>query len=376
MRIQSSTILMQSSHTYESSYEKKSASLITSKEQADSLFLSDESKTLSEQLQDENARLEKETKEQEKERLANLVANQKEKTNGTQNNVIHATSKDEMQIEILKRLLEALKRMRSGKYPVRSDLRQLQQGLKTDTKLPSQVPSFSSMGQNAVSIAPTTWVKTTVNSEFYQESEQTAYQANGIVKTADGREISFNVSVEMSRSFCQRNESFVQENYICTDPLMIQLDGNVASVSDQKFLFDLDSDGKEEEISFADKGNAFLALDKNKDGTINDGSELFGTKSGDGFKDLAAYDKDKNGWIDEGDEVFDQLKVWSKDEQGKDKLISLKDAGIGAIYLGSSNTEFSLKDDDNRTNAIVRKTGMYLRENGTCGTISHVDLAV
>ncbi len=37
---------------------------------------------------------------------------------------------------------------------------------------------------------------------------------------------------------------------------------------------------------------------------INDGSELFGTSSGDGFKDLATYDEDENGWIDENDSIF------------------------------------------------------------------------
>ena len=67
---------------------------------------------------------------------------------------------------------------------------------------------------------------------------------------------------------------------------------------------------------------------------INDGNELFGTKSGDGFKDLAKYDKDRNGWIDEADDIFDDLRIWTKDEQGNDKLLTLKEAGVGAIYLG------------------------------------------
>ena len=41
-------------------------------------------------------------------------------------------------------------------------------------------------------------------------------------------------------------------------------------------------------------GSGYLALDKNGDGTINDGSELFGTRNGDGFADLAQYDEDGN----------------------------------------------------------------------------------
>ena len=168
----------------------------------------------------------------------------------------------------------------------------------------------------------------------------------------------------------------VQE-YIKTDPLMINLDTNIGSVSDQKFFFDLDSDGKEEEISFAGKDSGFLAWDKNGDGKINDGSELFGTKSGDGFKDLAEYDEDGNGWIDENDRIYSQLKVWTKDENGNDRLIDLKDADVGAIYLRNADTQFSLKDDENKLNAEIKKTGIYLKEStGAVGTLNHVDLVV
>ncbi|MBQ8547586.1 MAG: hypothetical protein IJ427_03720, partial [Lachnospiraceae bacterium] len=116
---------------------------------------------------------------------------------------------------------------------------------------------------------------------------------------------------------------------------------------------------------------------KNEDGTINDGSELFGTKSGDGFADLAAYDGDGNGWIDEADEVFSKLKIWTKDENGENLLLNLKEADVGAIYLGNANTQFSLNNaETNETNAIVRKTGVFLKESGTVGTVQHVDLVL
>ena len=139
----------------------------------------------------------------------------------------------------------------------------------------------------------------------------------------------------------------------------------------------MDSDGKAEELSSLTGGSGFLALDLNNDGVINDGSELFGTKSGDGFKDLAAYDKDGNGWIDENDEVFKHLKVWTKNADGSDRLIAIADAGVGAIYLGNASTEFSVNTlDTNRTQGIVRSTGIFLKESGEVGTIQHVDLVV
>ncbi|MDD7547926.1 MAG: hypothetical protein PUJ81_03030, partial [Lachnospiraceae bacterium] len=183
--------------------------------------------------------------------------------------------------------------------------------------------------------------------------------------------------VSMSRAFMSKIDSLTVEEYIKTDPLIINLDSNIASVSDQKFLFDLDSDGESEEISFAGKGSGFLALDKNGDGKINDGSELFGTGSGDGFADLAKYDRDGNGWIDENDDIFSGLRIWTKDEKGRDVLLDLKRADVGAIYLGNTDTQFSLKDDENRLNGEIKKTGIYIKESsGSVGTLNHVDLAI
>lgn len=118
-----------------------------------------------------------------------------------------------------------------------------------------------------------------------------------------------------------------------------------------------------------------MALDANGNGVIDDGNELFGTRSGNGFADLAAYDGDGNGWIDENDDVYSKLRVWVKDADGGDRLLDLKEANVGAIYLGSADTEFSLKDAaTNETNAVLRRTGVYLKETGEAGTLSHVDL--
>lgn len=168
--------------------------------------------------------------------------------------------------------------------------------------------------------AGTVWQRVTASSGFFVEKEQTTFSGMGTVITADGKQIDFNVDVSLSRACMASFSSLTAESYILTDPLVINLDTNIPSVSDQKFYFDIDSDGKAEEMSFTGKDSGFLALDKNGDGIINDGSELFGTKSGDGFRDLAAYDEDGNGWIDESDSVFNQLKVWVKDEEGKDIL--------------------------------------------------------
>ncbi len=219
------------------------------------------------------------------------------------------------------------------------------------------------------------WKRMVYAETIIEEHQETAFESSGVVRTADGRQISFGVKFSMSRSMSQRFSATASMPYILTDPLVINLSDSVTRVSDRTFHFDLDCDGEKEEIHFAGEGSGFLALDRNGDGEINDGSELFGTSGGDGFKDLAGYDSDANGWIDENDEVFGKLRVWTKDGDGGDVLLDLKQSDVGAIYLGNVDTRFSLYSDDGYAGEL-QKSGVYLRESsGAAGTLSHVDLA-
>ena len=207
------------------------------------------------------------------------------------------------------------------------------------------------------------------------EQESTAFSTMGTVRTADGREINFQVDVGMSREFLQTFSQDLNLSFTMCDPLVINLDTDVAQLSDQKFFFDIDADGNLDEISGLGAGSGYLALDRNGDGVINDGSELFGTSSGNGFADLAAYDEDGNGWIDENDAVWSKLKIWTKDASGNDVLLRLADKGVGAICLQHADTDFTLQGADRQTQGAIRKTGVFLYENGQVGTIQHVDVA-
>ena len=213
--------------------------------------------------------------------------------------------------------------------------------------------------------------------ELFYEQETTAFQTTGSVVTADGRTLDFNLEFQMSREFASYYEESVSlGNARFLDPLVINLDTNVASVSDQKFFFDLDADGKEESISGLHPGSGYLALDINGNGIIDDGKELFGTTSGDGFLDLAKYDDDGNGWIDEKDAIFEKLLIWATDENGNSELYHLKEKDVGALYLGRVSTEHSLNDPlTNRANGVIRSSGLFLYENGTAGTLQQLDLA-
>lgn len=283
---------------------------------------------------------------------------------------------DQFNFQALKKILEAMKMFREshGKYVSLETNQSKSTSLKlllTSSATDSSIPTLNRG-------STTTWNREIRSSQFTAEAEATTFSAEGIVQTSDGRSISFNVDLEMSREFMQATEFVTKDTVqIMTDPLVINMDVASAEVTDQKFYFDIDSDGKEDEISQLGTGSGFLALDKNDDGIINNGSELFGAKTGDGFGELAEYDKDDNGWIDENDEIFSSLKVWTKDSDGNDRLLSLKEADVGAIYLGNTSTEFSLNNAiTNQTNAQIRKTGIYLRETGGAGTVQHVDFAL
>ena len=213
----------------------------------------------------------------------------------------------------------------------------------------------------------------------YSETEQTAFSASGVIKTADGQTIKFDLQLAMSRSYSEESNISVQvgaPEAKTQDPLVINFGGTAAQLTNTRFQFDLDANGTKENINFVQPGSGFLVLDKNQDGKANDGSELFGPKTGNGFNELAALDDDKNGWIDENDAAYKDLRVWTKDAAGKDSLMTLQEANVGAIALAHVATPFDIKDSANQLQGQVRSSGVYLQESGNVGSIQQIDLTV
>jgi len=206
----------------------------------------------------------------------------------------------------------------------------------------------------------------------YQEKESFSMSSVGTIKTDKG-ELNIDLNFSMSRSFVLESKLDI---YSAFDPLIINLEGDLPTLSSNTFFFDLDNDGEKEHISKPSKGSGFLALDKNDDGEINQGSELFGTLSGNGFGELAQYDKDHNDWIDESDSIFDKLRIWFSDDESKEKeLVGLGEVGIGAIYLNAASSEFSFKTQSNQILGELKSCSFFLNEDGSCGNISQIDLA-
>lgn len=209
------------------------------------------------------------------------------------------------------------------------------------------------------------------------ERETTSFQARGEVVTRDGRRIDISLSLQMARSVTQEEHEILRIGARLSDPLVINFDGDAAQLSQTRFEFDLDLDGQKDQVPMLAGSRAFLALDRNGDGKINDGSELFGARSGNGFAELAEFDEDGNGFIDAGDSVFERLRLWSPGADGQGTLMTLGSMNIGAIWLNAADTEFSLGSGMTEDRlGVIRSSSIFLSEDGRVGTVQHVDLSI
>ena len=211
-----------------------------------------------------------------------------------------------------------------------------------------------------------------------EESEHTQFAAEGIVRTADGQEVRFTLQLDMQRSYREETWSSLRlgDAAVPVDPLVINFDGTAAELQDLRFAFDLDGDSQTENVPLLAGNRGYLALDRNQNQRIDNGLELYGPATGNGYAELASHDDDGNGWIDENDAVYSQLRVWTPAAEGAGNLRTLQEAGVGALALATAATPFGLRTADNRTLGAVQATSIYLRDDGSAGSTQQIDLAV
>ena len=157
--------------------------------------------------------------------------------------------------------------------------------------------------------------------------------------------------------------------HISQDPFVLDLDGDGIELTDldgSKAYFDLNGDGFATRTSWLSSDDAFLTLDHNNDGTINDISELFGSPDRTGYSELSDLDSNADGVMDAKDDRFADLRVW-QDANGDgvsqaDELQSLTDAGIASISL-SHNTV----DPQQGADGQVARQGTFTWTDGKKG---------
>ena len=211
---------------------------------------------------------------------------------------------------------------------------------------------------------------------FVSQSESRQVAASGTVELANGQTVDFSLALSQRQ---QRQYEFSEtvriEERPMTDPLVINFDSPSARLSDTMFEFDLDSDGEADQLATLGAGSGYLAFDRNGNGEVDDGGELFGPASGSGFNELSRFDEDGNRWVDSSDPIFGKLGVMVQAADGSSELRSLESVGVEALYTGSTRDQFTLTSRQGVPLGEIKATGLYLTDRGEVRTMEELDLA-
>ncbi|WP_248282006.1 calcium-binding protein [Parazoarcus communis] len=135
-------------------------------------------------------------------------------------------------------------------------------------------------------------------------------------------------------------------------PIILDLDGNgVTTVSSAAGIhFDHDGNGFAERTGWVDVGDGLLVWDRNGNGVIDNGLELFGNQTllgngqqaANGFAALAQHDSNGNGAFDAYDALWSDIRVWRDLNQDgvsqAGELFTLAELGIASISLSYANS--------------------------------------
>ncbi|WP_432695228.1 calcium-binding protein [Marinobacterium sp. YM272] len=166
-----------------------------------------------------------------------------------------------------------------------------------------------------------------------------------------------------------------------TSPLVVDLDGDgVETLAKTEYIyFDHDGNGVAERTGWVASDDGILVMDKNGDGQISSGNELFGSNTqlanGDaaanGFVALSQYDDNSDSVIDHLDAAYSTINVWQDlDSDGKvdeGEILSLADAGISSLSTSWVNTSVL----DGKGN-VIKQTSTATTVDGSSVALSDV----
>ncbi|MBN6114236.1 hypothetical protein JR063_21845, partial [Xanthomonas sp. CFBP 8700] len=189
-------------------------------------------------------------------------------------------------------------------------------------------------------------------------------------------------AVERFREFYDSARQFVQRR----DPLVLDLDSDgIETVSASVgIMFDHDGDGVKTGTGWISADDGWLVLDRNGNGIIDNGGELFGAdtvtsntgKATSGFAALADLDSDRNGIFDKDDEAFTSVRVWRDLNQDgisqANELFNLSSLGVASISLKPTQEV----DLDLGNGNVIDNRGVYTRVDGTTGLAGDLQLAM
>lgn len=163
------------------------------------------------------------------------------------------------------------------------------------------------------------------------------------------------------------------------DPLALDLNGDgkigISPAPNGGAYFDHNGDGVSHKSSWVSKEDGILVYDRNGNGNIDDGGELFGNftqikdkesnqrLAKDGYEALKEFDSNNDGLIDKNDDKFKDLKIWqdanSNGISDEGELKSLDGLGIASLSLNHNE----VNEDLGGGNTLTLK-GSYTKTNG------------
>ena len=206
--------------------------------------------------------------------------------------------------------------------------------------------------------------------------QQLNYQVQGKLNINE-QELSLNYNFALSSE--RTSYSKVEMSAVALkDPLIVQFGAQgLGEIKGQK-NFKINQDNKIDQLPIFSGDVGYLVYDQNNNQQADNGSELFGPKTGQGFAELALLDSNKNGFIDADDEQFDQLYLWqpSDDNNQAEQWLSLKAAKIQAISLTTIQTPYDFYDQQGQIQAQLRLSSFAITDAGEGRGVHQVDVRI
>lgn len=197
------------------------------------------------------------------------------------------------------------------------------------------------------------------------------------------RSIKIEVSIEQAEQLVQLNDSswtgslevrsasvMISSFLMFADPVVLDMNGDGLHLrgAEDGVSFDMAGTGTRQQTGFVRGDDALLYLDRDGNGLLDDGKELFGDQEGDahGFAELSKYDGNGDGWIDASDAAYDELKVfqdWNSDGVNQpDESRTLVEAGVERIAVASRATH-----EVDAGGNIIGRAGAFVCRDGSEG---------
>lgn len=188
----------------------------------------------------------------------------------------------------------------------------------------------------------------------------------------------------LAEQWQERADDYDRARIVRYDPLALDLDGDgletCSVTSANPVYFDHDGDGIRTATGWIAPDDGLLVLDRNNNGIIDDGSELFGDnttlRSGsvarDGFAALAEQDSNQDGVVDRDDAGWNQLRIWRDLNQDGEsqhaELFSPEQLDITSLALDATPQRRALSNGNQ-----IADTGHYTRRDGSRGEMADIN---